>query len=238
MKKRALGEWIGDRPLEQLADLRQELNRLFDKFEIGHARFGREEEPFKPEVDIVEEKDKVTVTAELPGIDEKDVQVSVAQGMIDIRGEKYEERRTGRRAARRVQECRYGAFRRTLALPPGTDMDHGQADFRNGILTVTFPRTAAALEGGKKIAITERGFSPISSEAEEKKNLGEPGGGAGRVEVVRGSGVYPPGSADVPRGARQEAEHAFGQGERGAEGYEDSGSSGVLPPPEPPEKRE
>ncbi len=236
MQKGELGEWIGDRPHDLLANLRRQMNRLFDEYAGG--RLGGEgfaELPFAPEVDIHEEKDKVIVTAELPGIEEQNVQISVGQGVIDIRGEKYEERRRGRRA-RRVQECHYGSFQRTLPLPPDTDTENANADFSNGVLTVTFPRKPGALEEGRKIPITESGFAPPSEEALAKKDTGEPGGGAGRVEVVKGSGVYPPGASDTPRTAAQKAEHAFGQGERGAAGYEDSGGSGILPPPESPKE--
>ncbi len=230
MKKHALGEWIGDRPLDFLGDLRREMNRLLDEYSGGRGG-GFEERPFAPEVDIHEDAEQVIVTAELPGIEEQNVQVSVSKGIIDIRGEKHEEKRTVRRA-RRVRECHYGSFQRTLPLPADADTENGKADFANGVLTVTFPRKPVLQEEMKKIPITESGFAPPTEEAMAKKEIGEPGGGAGRVEVVKGSGVYPPGDPDTPPTAEQRAERAFGQGERGAAGYEDSGGSGIFPPSE------
>ncbi len=71
-------------------------------------------------------------------------------------------------------------------------------------------------------------FTPVSESAEQKKDSGAPGGGAGRVEDVSGSGVYPASGPLPPGNAPYQAEGSFGQGERGPAGYEDSGDSELL----------
>jgi len=152
--------------LSPLESLRSEVDRLFEDFGSGFSRFpfGRsalEIEPIwkrelswkgVPAVDIVEKDKAFEFTAELPGMTEADVEVKVANGGLVIKGEKTEqteEEKTGYH----LQERRYGSFERRFRLPDGVDPDGIEAHFKNGILTVTLPKTEEAQKSEKTIAI-------------------------------------------------------------------------------------
>lgn len=152
---------------QPLESLRGEIDRVFDDFARGFGRplFGRgffDLEPFRrfdrqlavnaPAVDLVEKEDRYLVTAELPGIDEKDVDVKIADNILTIKGEKKEEREE-REKGRYLSERRYGAFTRSFQLPTGVDEAKIEATFEKGVLTVTLPKTAEAKAKEKKIAI-------------------------------------------------------------------------------------
>lgn len=150
------------RPLESL---RGEIDRLFEHFDrTWHSPFRRSMVDFEPlwrsatswasapAVDITEKDDAYEVAAELPGMEEKDVNVNVSGGMLTITGEKKEEKEEKKKDYH-LSERRYGAFERAFALPPGVDADKIDAAFKNGVLTVTLPKTAEAKTKEKKITI-------------------------------------------------------------------------------------
>ena len=110
------------------------------------------EGPVVPRVDVRETDQEVEVVAELPGMDEGDVDVSVSQGMLTIRGEKRSEREEGDEGYV-VRECSYGRVERIVPLPDGLDVDSAQATFRNGVLTVTIPKTAETQQAAKRISV-------------------------------------------------------------------------------------
>jgi len=101
----------------------------------------------------VRENDKeVDVEAELPGMNEDDIDVAVADGTLVIRGEKkdeHEERDEGFIRRERV----FGRIERVVPLPDGLDVDHAKATFKNGVLTVAIPRTAEAQAAVKRIGV-------------------------------------------------------------------------------------
>ena len=133
--------------------LHREMNRLFDDVFRGfggaglsplmEGRFGW------PKVELNETDKTLTVSAELPGLDEKDVQVEIANGVLTLRGEKKAER-SGE--GRTFTERYYGAFERQIPLE-GVEEDKAEASFRNGVLTVSLPKSEKAREGVKRIAI-------------------------------------------------------------------------------------
>jgi len=109
---------------------------------------------FNPPVEIVEKNGFFVVTAELPGIALKDVNVSFDEGMLTISGEKSEERKEGDKESEfHLWERRYGSFRRTFSLPNAIDADKITAAFDNGVLTVKLPKTERAKTTEKKIAV-------------------------------------------------------------------------------------
>jgi HSP20 family protein len=91
----------------------------------------------------------VTISAELPGLSEKDVQVEIANGVLSIRGEKKAERSD---ESKFVSERYYGSFQRQIPLE-GVEEDKTQADFKNGVLTVTIPKSEQSNRNVKRIAI-------------------------------------------------------------------------------------
>lgn len=133
--------------------LHREMNRLFDdvfrSFEPGQTplmegRFGW------PRIELGETDKAVTVSAELPGMTEKDVQVEIANGTLTIRGEKKNERADG---GKYVTERYYGSFQRQIPLDD-VDEDKAEASFRNGVLTISLPKSANPRAGVKRIAIS------------------------------------------------------------------------------------
>jgi HSP20 family protein len=144
---------------------RDEMDRLFDRFSSGFAMpsFRRwfDTEPSStyqssfsfptPAVDVTEDDKAFKVTAELPGLEEKDVNVAVAGDMLTIKGEKsYEKEEKDK--DRHISERAYGSFQRSFTLPDGVDADKITADLAKGVLTVTLPKTAQA-QKQKKIEV-------------------------------------------------------------------------------------
>jgi HSP20 family protein len=148
-------------PFDPFFTLHREMNRLFDDAFRSFGSFGalsRFGSPLMegqfgwPKIELTETDKAVTVSAELPGLTENDVQVEVANGVLSIRGEKKAEHGD---QAKFVTERYYGAFERQIALD-NVEADKAQADFRNGVLTVTLPKTEQGRENVKRIAINSK----------------------------------------------------------------------------------
>jgi HSP20 family protein len=105
-----------------------------------------------PRVDIRETDRELQVIAELPGMDDKDVEVAVADGVLTIRGEKQSERETEERGFLQ-RECSFGRVERIVPLPDGVDLDSAEATFKNGVLTVTFAKTPEAQAAVKRVQV-------------------------------------------------------------------------------------
>jgi len=139
------------------SSLQKQMNELFDSFFTGFERssFGALEEgqgEFVPTVDARESDKEITVLAELPGMDEKDIEVSLANDALTVKGEKKEEKEEKDKSYWHV-ERRYGSFRRVIPLPDGIETDKVSATFKKGVLTVTIPKSAKTESAGKKITI-------------------------------------------------------------------------------------
>lgn len=147
-----------------LMTLRDEVDRLFENFfPTAHGMF--ELDPFRrvgaafrtmgdiaPEVDVKETGDRFEITAELPGLDEKDVDVTIRDGILAISGEKKAERKE-EKADYHLTERSYGSFTRAFRLPETADEEHVAADFSKGVLTVTVPKRAEAKKEEKKVEV-------------------------------------------------------------------------------------
>lgn len=143
--------------------LRNEVDRLFEDFGDNFwresfrplARFERAW-PSKlaaaPAVDVSETDKGYEITAELPGLDEKNIEVNLANGGLTIKGEKKEEKEEKRKDYY-VSERRYGAFERYFALPDGVDVGKIEATFKNGVLKVALPKTPEAQKPARKIDV-------------------------------------------------------------------------------------
>jgi HSP20 family protein len=135
--------------------LRQEMNRVFDNFLGGFEMepfMGRPLGAFSPSVDIKDSEKEIRVSAELPGMDDKDVDVSLSKDSLTIRGEKREEKEDKGKDYYRMERS-YGSFSRTIPLPAEVDTDKAKAEFKKGLLTVTLPKTARAIKQTKKIPV-------------------------------------------------------------------------------------
>jgi len=140
-----------------LGTLRREMDRLFDEFGTsrwpvpGAMRLMAEMPPI-PAMDLVESDGTYEITAELPGIDVKDVDLKITGDLLILKGEKREESERNDND-RHVSERRYGSFQRSLRLPPDADADKIEATCANGVLKITLPKSESAKEREKKIEI-------------------------------------------------------------------------------------
>lgn len=122
---------------------------MIDWFDEGREDAGLA--GFSPRVDVKENGNALVVTAELPGVEEKDVEVSLNGDILTISGEKRHEKEEKGDEFYRVERS-YGSFRRSFSLPTSVDADKVEASYKKGVLTVTLPKAAAA-EKAKKIAV-------------------------------------------------------------------------------------
>jgi HSP20 family protein len=129
-----------------LFDLHRQVNRLFDDlFDRGTSggMQGWTGGTGWPQLEIDQQEGRLQVTAELPGVNEDDVELTIEDGMLTLAGEKRSERKDDNGYSERS----YGRFERRIALPPDVDEDGCQADFKNGVLTVTLPRSQEKARG-------------------------------------------------------------------------------------------
>jgi HSP20 family protein len=135
--------------------LRREMDELFDSFYRGFDMepfFDGHRQVFSPTMDVSEDDKEIRVTAELPGMDEKDIEISLNNDTLSIKGEKKEEKEEKGRDYYRMERS-YGSFHRTIPLPREVDSDKVDAQFKKGVLTITLPKTKKAVEDTKKIAV-------------------------------------------------------------------------------------
>lgn len=107
---------------------------------------------FQPRIDVVDEGKVLRVTVELPGMEREDLNVSVEDGAIVLRGEKKQDVRSEEDGCYRLERA-YGRFTRTIPMPENADPDHALAKFDNGVLTLTVPKTEQTRSAGRTIEI-------------------------------------------------------------------------------------
>jgi HSP20 family protein len=129
----------------------EDLWRSFDLPMLGNAGDGFGNGAM-PRVDVRETDKEVEVVAELPGMEEPDLEVSVGEGMLTIRGEKKEEHEREDKGYV-LRERSFGRIERVVPLPAGLDPDSAKATFKNGVLTVTIPKTPEAQAAVKRIQV-------------------------------------------------------------------------------------
>ena len=150
------------RPLKLL---KKEIDRLFDESEngfwrrpFGQALFGADDlwrstsAGTALAVDISETDGAYEITAELPGLKEKDIDVKLVQNVLTIKGEKTEEKRKEKKDYH-VSERRYGVFQRSFRLPDHVDSDSISAEFKNGVLKIVAPKSPDAVKNERSIEI-------------------------------------------------------------------------------------
>ena len=117
-------------------------DRLFDQLWNGAGVTARAATAYAPRIDVAESEKEFSVAAELPGVEEKDIQVSLEDGVLTIRGERNAAKNEEDTKEVRHFETFHGKYERSLRLPAEVDADAVKAVYRNGILTVTLPKTA------------------------------------------------------------------------------------------------
>jgi HSP20 family protein len=140
------------------AALQREMNQVFDNFSKSFFDFSplsREMDLHKsitPKIDVVETDKEIRVTAELPGMEEKDIEVNFSRDTLIIKGEKKAEKED-KKEDYYVMERSYGSFQRAIPISAGVDRDKVDANFKNGVLKVTLPKTEEAQKEVKKVKI-------------------------------------------------------------------------------------
>jgi HSP20 family protein len=149
----AFPSFTGLDSLPSLDEMENRMNRLMretlgDRFDLALT------EPigWMPAMDIVETDKELTVTAELPGIDQKDIDVSLDNGVLSIRGEKTDEREREDKKVH-LYERSYGSFQRSFTLPSNVEAAKISAEFEKGVLKIHLPKDGEAKPKGRKIAI-------------------------------------------------------------------------------------
>lgn len=153
-------------PWKPLESLHRQIDRLFEDFGRGvwqpfrHSLF--KAEPLwpgavtwgaaAPAVDVAETEKAYEITAELPGMDEKNIEVKVTDGSLTIKGEKQEEKEEKKKDYY-LHERHFGSFERSFRLPEGVDADKIEASFKKGVLTVTLPKKPEAQKPAKKVEV-------------------------------------------------------------------------------------
>lgn len=135
-------------PFRELSRLEREMEDAFGRLPAG--RLGDWERGWTPAVDMVDHDDEIVLRADLPGLDEKDIEVRVHDHVLTIQGERKEETEE-KKEDYYYSERSYGAFARTLSLPAGVEADKVKATFKKGVLEVHLPKAKEAK--AKKIEI-------------------------------------------------------------------------------------
>ena len=132
------------RPMRNLFNFHNEVGRIFGDLFASHEERTETEAPvWTPTVDISETENGYEIRAELPGISEDDVNVSVTGNVLTVKGEKRQEAETEGKNYHRV-ERRYGNFQRSFTLPRHVETDAIKAEFKDGVLTLGIPKAPAA----------------------------------------------------------------------------------------------
>lgn len=134
---RALTPWTG------MTSFKKEMDRLFERFLEPAWAEVTTLGAWEPKVDVTESKDAVTVKAELPGVDQNDIAVSLQDGVLTIKGEKEEEKEEKGKQCHRVERA-YGAFARAIRMPAAVDAGKVTATFKDGVVTITLPKAPEA----------------------------------------------------------------------------------------------
>jgi len=137
---------------KEMEPFRREMERLWDRF-FGETWLSRPfAEAWQPSADIIETETGIVVKADLPGLDASDIDVSISEDVLTIKGEKRkEEEKTGERY--HSVERYYGSFQRSFRLPSSVQMDKAEATFEKGVLTISLPKTEEARKKEIKVQV-------------------------------------------------------------------------------------
>ncbi|GAB4337370.1 MAG: Hsp20/alpha crystallin family protein [Candidatus Abyssubacteria bacterium] len=141
-------------PFRDMLSIQDEINRLFD-FTLGRRpleRAGLLEGAWVPAIDMYEDENKFVVKAELPGMTDKDIDVSVLDNTLTIKGEKKKEEEKKEENYHRIERA-YGAFQRSIPLPNAVAVDKVKASFKNGVLEIELPKKDEAKPKQIKVSV-------------------------------------------------------------------------------------
>ena len=145
-------------PFRELTALQGEVNRLFSRVSGGDVA---ERQSWIPSVDVVETKDAITLKADLAGMDPNDINLEMEDNVLAISGERRFQEEVEEDKYYRI-ERRYGSFSRSIALPQDVDPEKIEAEYENGVLTVSVPKVEAVKP--KRISVGVKGAGPATIE--------------------------------------------------------------------------
>ena len=140
-------------PFREFDRMRRDMDRLWDSFLEGTPRRrGEERGEWLPSLDVSETKNELVVKAEVPGMDAKDIDISLSDGVLTIKGEKKQEKEE-KEADYHLIERSYGAFTRSIQLPKEVQGEKINASYKDGILRITLPKSEEAKKKEIKIKV-------------------------------------------------------------------------------------
>jgi HSP20 family protein len=155
-------------PFREFSTLQDRMNRLFRETQGNSQDESLTSSSFAPAVDVYEDEHNVTLKIEVPGIDEKDIDVRIENNTLTVHGERKIEKEEKEENYRRV-ERQYGSFTRTFNLPPTVDAEKVQADYDKGVLKITLPKKAEAKPKQVRVNVGQSaGQKTIDSKAPSK----------------------------------------------------------------------
>ncbi len=162
------------RTTDPFLSFRQEFDRLFDDFFTGSGltRASGQEIAMTPSIDVCETDNSLQVKAELPGVDESDIDVELNGDILSIRGEKKSDYEQTEQNYHLVERS-YGSFARSIRLPFTVDQDKVDASFDKGVLTITLPKPADAQKLTKKISVKRTDGQQASSTGQGTAQSGQ-----------------------------------------------------------------
>ena len=146
---------VATRGSDPFTAFRREMDRLFETFgrDLGWSSGDLPAGAMAPSVDVTESDTELKIEAEMPGVDEKDVDVRLTDNVLTIRGEKKAEKEEKKKDYHMVERS-YGSYARSITLPFAADPDKVKASFKNGVLSITLPKSPELAAKAKKIAIS------------------------------------------------------------------------------------
>jgi HSP20 family protein len=146
---------VGDN--DTFTALRREMERVFESFgrDFGWPAEGSRAAAMTPSIDVSETESELKIDLDLPGVEEKDVDLVIADNVLTVKGEKKAQREDKKKDFHLVERS-YGAFSRSLTLPFAVDPDKAKATFKNGVLSISLPKPPEVKAKAKKIAISAK----------------------------------------------------------------------------------
>nr|WP_278003406.1 Hsp20/alpha crystallin family protein [Nodosilinea sp. TSF1-S3] len=152
MQRDSLDKLTHWEPFRGIEQLHQEMNHLFDRL-LQEGNGGERSLTFIPSAELEETEQEIHLKLEVPGMEAKDLNVEVTESTVSIKGERKSESKTEEKGVVR-SEFRYGSFERVIPLPAPIQTAHVQANYKNGLLTLTLPKVQSAPQSTVKVNIS------------------------------------------------------------------------------------
>jgi len=141
------------RPFRELTTIRDEMDKIWNRFAREWPSLEHFRGEWAPSLDVSESKDEIIVKAELPGMDVKDIDISLSGGILTIKGEKKQEKEE-KEENYHIIERSYGKFIRSVQLPGEVKSDKINASYKDGVLNITLPKSEEAKKKEVKIKVS------------------------------------------------------------------------------------